>query len=156
MIFGIVELLLLFVVLGGLLVLFIFFYKNIQDLMYEVAPHNQQVPPTNIWLMFIPLFNLVYGFIIYPKIADSVRFELEERDHSQPGDYGRGLGVTLPILRVCQIIPILKYLAFVGWLIVLIVYWVKMAEFKKALRSLPAVSASGAGVKFNASNDLLD
>jgi hypothetical protein len=154
MIFGIVELLILFVVLAGFLILFIFFYKTIQDLMYEVSPHNRQVPPTNIWLMFIPLFNIVYGFIIYPKIADSVRLELEERGHAQAGDYGRGLGITLPILRICLIVPILKYLVLVGWLIVWIMYWVKMADYKNMLRS--SAGGAGTGVRLTGNNDLLD
>jgi hypothetical protein len=139
---------------AGLLLLFVFYYKNIQDMMLEVAPHNQQVPPSNIWLMFIPLFNLVYGFIIYPKVCDSVRLEFQERGESQGGDYGRGLAIALPILRICMIIPLLNWLAFPGWLIVWIIYWVKMAEFKKQLRALPK-TADG-GVKFSANNDLLD
>lgn len=156
--FGLIWLLFVIIILGGFLTLFIFFFKNINDLMNEVAPHNQQVPPGNIWLMFIPLFNLVYGFIIYPKVCDSVRLEFEERGHADGGDYSRGLGVTLPILRVCGIIPILNYLSGIGWLIVWIIFWVKTAEYKNQLRSLPAVSASGAGtgVKFTANNDLLD
>lgn len=152
---GLIEILSLLIVLGGFLVLFVLFYKNIQDLMYEIAPHNRQVPPTNIWLMFIPLFNIVYGFIIYPKVCDSVRLELEERAQVQQGDYGRGLSVAMPVLRACMIVPFLNYLAMVVWLVIWIVFWVKTAEHKNTLRSLPAANAGGTGIKFT-DTDLLD
>lgn len=157
-VFGLVYVLFLLILIGGMITLMVFYYKNLQDTLKEVAVHNQQIPPGNVWLMFIPLFNIVYGFILYPKISDSIRLEFEERGHSQPGDYARGIGITMPILSVCGIIPVLGYLAGVANLVLWIVYWVKMSEFKNTLRSLPAVSASGVGtgVKFTASNDLLD
>lgn len=142
--------------IGGLITLYVFYLKNLQDTLKEVAPHNLQMPAVNVWLMFIPGFNLVYGFIMYPKIAESIRREFEERGAPQIGDYGKGLGLTLPILRVSMVVPILNFLAAIGILVVWIIYWVKMAELKKILRMTPAVSGVATGVKFTTNNDLLD
>jgi uncharacterized paraquat-inducible protein A len=53
----------------------VFYLLNLQNLLKEIEPKNRLVEPTNVWLMFIPLFNIVYPFILYPKICDSVKNE---------------------------------------------------------------------------------
>lgn len=149
------PLLLILVILGGFIVLYVFYLKNLQDLLKEVSDHNRQVPAVNVWLMFIPLFNIVYPFILYPKISESVRLEFEERNESQDGDYGKGLGITLGALGAVGILPIpqmIKSFIGLGNLVILIVFWVKMAEFKNRLRSMP----KGDGVRLSGRADLLD
>lgn len=149
------PLLLILLILGGLIVLYVFYLKNLQDLLKEVSDHNRQVPAANVWLMFIPLFNVVYAFILYPKISESVRFEFQDRGEHQDGDYGKGLGITLGALGAVGIIPIpqmFKSLIGLGNLVILIVFWVKMAEFKNKLRSMP----KGDGFRLSERADLLD
>lgn len=146
---GFVEILLILMVS---VVIAVFYLKNLQDTMLEVAPANRQVPAVNVWLMFIPLFNIVYGFILYPKICDSLRTEFEERGHPQPGDYCRALGLTMPILNICGVIPVLGGLAGLAGLVILIIFWVKMAEFKNKLRSMPPAG----GMRMSSNPDILD
>jgi len=134
----------------------VFYLKNLQDLLKECDPSNVQMPPVNVWLMFIPLFNIVYGFIMYPKITESIRREFESRNAPQEGDYLKALGMTMPILNVVGLVPVqaLKGIVGLGSLVVFIIYWVKAAEFKNKLRSLP--KADAAGVRFSDNPDLLD
>ncbi len=139
--------------LGGVITVAVFYLKNLQDTLKEVSPKNRQVEPGNVWLMFIPLFNIVYPFILYPKISDSLRAEFTERGRPQAGDYYRSIGITMPILGLCGVIPLLGVLASIGNLVLWIMYWVKMAEFKKLLRSIPKTSDS---MVISDSTDLLD
>ncbi|HLP54461.1 MAG TPA: hypothetical protein VK151_05505 [Fluviicola sp.] len=136
------------------IVLYAFYLKNLQDLLNEVSEQNRQVPASNVWLMFIPLFNIVYRFILYPKISESLRLEFEERESPRNGDYLKGLGLVLGILGVVNVIPIdaLKSLTSLGILIIWIVFWVKTAEFKNQLRSMP----KGDGIRLSSREDLLD
>jgi hypothetical protein len=147
-------LLITIVLLIVVIVLYVFYLKNLQELMNEVSVHNRQVPPVNVWLMFIPLFNIVYRFILYPKISESLRLEFEERQYPREGDYLKGLGLTLGIMGVVNILPIqiFKTLSALGILIVWIIYWVKTAEYKNQLRSMP----KGDGVRLSGREDLLD
>jgi hypothetical protein len=138
--------------LGGVITVAVLYLKNLQDTLKECDAKNQQVPPVNVWLMFIPLFNLIYPFILYPKISESLKREFESRNSPQEGDYGRSLGITLPILGVCGIIPVLGIFAGIGNLVVFIIFWVKMAEFKNKLRAIPKAD----GVRFSSNSDLLD
>jgi hypothetical protein len=140
--FGATEMLVLLIpIVAGVIVLFVFYLKNLQDLLRECNPKNQQVPPGNVWLMFIPLFNYVYGFILYPKISESIKREFEHRNAPQPGDYLKALGLTMPILTVVGLIPIpiriIDTIISLSSLVVLIMYWVQSAKMKNLLRSLP-------------------
>ena len=146
-------LMIMLIVFAAAILVAVFYLKNIQDTLKEVSPHNQQMPPANVWLMFIPLFNIVYGFIMYPKISESLRLEFEERGDDRPGDYLKNLGITMPILNVCGVIPVLGGFAALANLIILIIYWVKLAEFKTQLQM--GTPASGMKKTF-ADNDLLD
>jgi hypothetical protein len=66
----------------------------------------------------------------------------------------KGLGLTLGIIGVVNIIPIsaLKTITSLGILVIWIVYWVKTAEMKNQLRSME----KGNGVRLSSREDLLD
>lgn len=143
------------IIIAAAVVVAVFYLKNLQDLLRECDPVNRQIPPGNVWLMFIPLFNIVYGFIMYPKISETLKREFEYRDAPQSGDYLKGLGMAMPILNVVGLIPVqaIKGVVGLGSLVTVIIYWVKSAEMKNKLRSLPKGEG---GVKLSANPDLLD
>lgn len=137
------------------ILIYVFYLKNLQDLLKECEKSNLQMPPANVWLMFIPFFSIVYGFIMYPKISESIKREFESRNAPQSGDYLKTLGIVMPILSAVGLIPVdaLKGIVGLAGLVIFIIYWVKSAEMKNKLRSLPK---GNDGVKFSANPDLLD
>lgn len=140
------------IVLAGVILIAVFYLMNLQNLLKEITPSNRQVEPGNVWLMFIPLFNIIYPFILYPKITDSVKLEMESRGIAETGDYGRGIGIALPVTGLCGIIPVIGILASLANLVLFILFWVKMAGYKNTLKN----SSPGDG-SFSVSNgDLLD
>ncbi|WP_430402372.1 hypothetical protein [Fluviicola sp.] len=135
--------------------IYVFYLKNLQDLLKECDQSNLQMPPVNVWLMFIPFFSIVYAFIMYSKISESVKREFESRNAPQSGDYLKTLGMVMAVLGVVGLIPLdaLKGIAGLASLVIFIIYWVKAAEMKNKLRSLPKGEG---GVKFSDNPDLLD
>jgi hypothetical protein len=111
----------------------VFYLLNLQNLLKEVNPKNRLVEPSNVWLMFIPLFNIIYPFFLYPKISDSVKKEYQERGIEKSGDFSRGIGVAMPILGLCGWIPVIGSLASLANLVLFIIFWVKTAEYKNEL-----------------------
>lgn len=139
--------------IGIYLAIYIPYLLNLQNLLKECNQKNLQgFSPSNVWLMFIPLFNIVYAFILYGKISEILRREFTYRGKNMQGDYGKSLGLTLAILPLTSIVPILGSLAGIANLVVFIIYWVKMAEFKNTLKSTPK---DGNGTISN-NADLLD
>lgn len=143
----------LFALLVGLAIA-IMYYLTIQNTLKEVSPANRTIEPTNVWLMFIPIFNIVYGFIMYPKIAESLKAEFESRNAPQTGDYLKTLGIMMPILSIAGIIPVLGGLAGLANLVIWIIYWVKINEMKNLLRTTPKLE--GSAKVATSADDLLD
>ena len=111
----------------------VFYLLTLQNVLKEVSNNNRLVPAANVWLMFIPLFNLIYPFILYPKISDSVRNEYETRGLDPKGDFSRQLGIAMPILALCGIVPFIGIFASIANLVLFIIFWVKMGEYKNEL-----------------------
>lgn len=141
----------LFIFIAVAILISVLYLLNLQNLMKEVSPSNREVEPSNVWLLFIPLFNLIYPFILYPKISASVKKEYESRGISKDGDFGRSIGITMPILSLCGWIPVLGGLAGLANFVLFIVFWVKMAGFKNEL-----IATKGRIGGLSANADLLD
>ena len=144
-----VILAIIFAVLIGVTIM-VFYLLNLQNALKQVGESRRLVPPSNVWLMFIPLFNLIYAFILYPRISDSIKAEYEYRGLEPEGDFGRAIGITIPILGLCSLIPILGF-AHIGTLVLFIIFWVKISGYKTKLQNTPLD-----GGVFEGNKDLLD
>ena len=117
----------------------ILFLLNLQRTLEEVSEHNLQIRPGRVWLLLIPLFSAGYAFYLFPKMSESLRLEFLERENPQTGDYGLGLGRAYAILGVIGLfddaLGQLGTLISLGVLVVMILLWVKMAQFKKILHN---------------------
>jgi hypothetical protein len=123
---------LIFIVIAALVV-GILYLLTLQNLLNRVKPENRTVSPGNVWLLLIPIFNWIYPFILYPKISESVSKEFQSRGIPADGDFGKGLGITIPILTLCGIIPVIGALAGLANLVIWIIFWAKMAKYKNQL-----------------------
>jgi sugar phosphate permease len=124
----------LFVIVG--LAVGIAYLFTLQRALAHCAPQNRAVSPGEVWLSLIPLFNLVWQFILVSRIADTLDREFQSRGGPQsavPDDYGRGIGTTMCILSVVSIIPYLGILTGLAGLVCFIVYWVKIAGYSRLL-----------------------
>ena len=129
---GIGIVIILFTALIGIVVA-VLYLLNLQNLLKRISVENRVVEPGNVWLMLIPIFNLVYAFILYPKISESVKNEFLKRGLSDSGDYGKSLGTAMAVLGLCGFIPSLGGFAGIADLVIWIIYWVKMSEYKSKL-----------------------
>ncbi len=134
----IVLVMLVFIVV--VLLVFILFLLNLKRMLNQVNPDNRMVAPANVFLMLIPIFSLVYGFILFPKISESIRKEYESRGKIIPGDCLKVLGYVFAGLMVLS--TIINYIetpfsgiVSLSLLTILIIYWVKSAQIKNELRS---------------------
>ena len=131
---GILALLLLLLLV---IPIYVFYCLNIQRMLKEIGEERRAVPHQNIWLMFIPFFNIIYPFIFYPKVSESIAAEYEYRGMPSNGDHEKGLGLALSILPLCGFIPFLNILTSIGQLVVFIVYWSRISHHRRQFRSNP-------------------
>jgi hypothetical protein len=123
----------------------IFFLITQQKTLKSIQPNNRLMEPGMVWLQLIPLFGIVWQFIVVSRISDSLKNEFNSwaNDNSILGDTeslnltnGRptyDIGLAYCILFCCSIIPFLGFFASIAGLVCWILYWVKLSEFKNKI-----------------------
>ena len=109
----------------------IFFLLTLQKTLNAISPENRMMPPSNVWLMLIPLFNIVWQFIMVDKIAQSVTAECARLNipakEAKP-TYNNGLA-----WNICNILSFIPLIGGLASLVTFILYWVKVNEFKNLI-----------------------
>lgn len=121
------------VFLGLFLIPVIFFLLTLQNTLKAISPENRRMPPSNVWLLFIPLFNLVWQFIVVDRIAQSIGAECARLNipvNDPKPTYGIGLA-----WNICNCIAFIPFFGGLASLVTFIIYWVKVAEFKKLIEA---------------------
>lgn len=136
--------------LGGLagLALLIAYLLTLQRALERCAPRNRTVSPGKVWLSLIPLFNIVWQFILVSRIAETLRREFDFRGVTQPAsqdDYGRGVGLAMCVLAVISFIPLVGIPTGLAGCICWIVYWVKISGYSKTLE-MAITDTAGVGL----------
>ncbi len=114
----------------------IFYLLTLHRTLDLCAPHNRKIPPGQVWLILIPLFGIVWHFLVVGYVADSLAAEFQQRNiHADENRPGYNIGRTFLILQICGIVPFLGILSSVAGLVCWIIYWVKIAGYKTMLEN---------------------
>jgi hypothetical protein len=87
-------------------------------LLEKIPPQDRRQEPALALLLLIPLFNLVWAFWVYPRIAESLAAHFRRVGDTSVDDCGATLAL---VICVCQIVPGVNLVA----LICEIVFFVK-------------------------------
>ncbi|MBX9784934.1 MAG: hypothetical protein K2X48_16710 [Chitinophagaceae bacterium] len=134
------------VFLGILLTISILFLITQQNTFKAISPENRLMPPGNVWLQLIPLFNFYWVFVVVNKLSESISLEYSRLNIPDSEQYPtRGIGLTTAIVYFVALIPVelIKGLASLAWMVCFIIYWVKIYQCKNKIIA-------------NRGNDLLD
>lgn len=127
----------------------ILYILTLKRALEKCAPSSQTMSPGKLWLQFIPLFNIVWHFIIVSNMAKSLENEFRLRSIPEDSEPGKGIGMAMCILAACGIIPVLGVFASLAAFVCWIMYWVKISGYSKMLDGVPrpalyqSASASG-------------
>jgi len=138
------------------LIAYIFFLVAEQNTLRSIKPHNQKMPPGHIWLQLIPVFNLVWQFIVVNRIADSIRAEIDDRistsflgdpepvflnDKTPRPTYSIGLATYILSLGSFMSFfePLETFGSYVSiaFLVCWIVYWTQIVQYKNKFLKHP-------------------
>jgi hypothetical protein len=140
MLFHPVHLMLFFMVGVVFLIPAIFYLLTLQNALSKCAPPSRTMEPAMVWLLLIPLFSLIWSFIVVMALAKSIGNEYRRRGIPCPDPLpGQNIGMAMCICGCCGVIPIINLLAGPAAFVLWIVYWVKIAEFSRLL-DLPSAA----------------
>jgi hypothetical protein len=124
-------------VLVFMLVPAVFYLLTLQKALARCSEQARTTSPESVWLMLIPLFNVVYQFILVANIARSLSNEFARRGIAHADrEPGKSIGIAMCVLNIGAVIPVLWIPLGLAGLVCWIVYWVKIADFS-AMIALP-------------------
>jgi len=133
--------------LGILLIPWFFFLLNLNGLLERVREEHRAMPPSYVWLNFIPVFCLGWFLYTVVKVRDSVRAQYDARGWRPEGDFGYNVGIAAGVLWIASVffwwIPFIGWLLGIGWLVCWIIYWLKTSDLKKRLDEGTALRGGG-------------
>lgn len=136
---GFQEMLLIVVILFLFLIPSIFFMINLQNTLKAVEPQNRTMQPANVWLMLVPVLNVVWIFMVVSAIGNSTKAQLEQYGVYSSERPTYNIGLAWAICSLCNWIPVLGGFAALASIILFIVYWIKVNEVRKQLLVLSQV-----------------
>jgi hypothetical protein len=103
-------------------------------LLKKCSPSSRTMQPGMVWLLLIPVFNIVWSFLVVSALGKSLgnEFTLRGIASTEP-EPGKTLGMTMCVCQACGIIPFLNFLAIPAGLVLWTIYWVKMAGYARML-----------------------
>ena len=112
----------------------IFYLLMLQKALTRCSPELRAMDPNMVWLMLIPIFGIVWHFIIVNNMAKSLGAEFAKRniiiEETEPG---KKTGMPMCILSACGIIPFIGILAGIAALVFWVMYWIKISEYSEKL-----------------------
>jgi hypothetical protein len=114
--------------------MFAFFCFTLQKAFLSVTETNRKMPASNVWLLFIPLFNFYWQFVVINRLSESFGLEYDRLNLTKPELYPtRSVGIAAAVIYFITFIPLIKGFAVFAWLICFIVYWVKVSQCSKLI-----------------------
>ncbi|MFQ5734608.1 MAG: hypothetical protein ACE5KM_21960, partial [Planctomycetaceae bacterium] len=96
----------------------------------RVPAEYREMEPGAVWLLMIPLFNLIWLFFVVQRIPRSFQNYFEAHERHDYGDCGAQLGLWYAICSVGSMIPYLGACVGIAALILMIMFLVKPSEMK--------------------------
>jgi hypothetical protein len=130
----------------GFIIPVIIFILTQQRTLQLIHPENRRLSPGLVWLQLIPLFGIIWQFLVISRISNSIRDELntptgelifseETVPHNTRPTYM--VGISYATLLCISLLPfmLVKGIAALAGLIVWVIYWVQLSHYKKKLKA---------------------
>lgn len=138
---GSAEMLVL-LVLGALIIPTIFHLFTLQTALSRCSAESRTLPPGLVWLGLIPLFNLIWSFVLVISIAKSLGNEFRRRGIVESSSPGVAVGLAMSICAISFADPFLGIWGAVAGYVLWVVYWVMIARYSSRI-AVPSVNESG-------------
>lgn len=119
----------------------IFYILTLQKALERCALSSRTMQPGMVWLLLVPLFNMIWSFFVVLALARSLSNEFGRRGIPSPeAEPGQSIGLAMCICTCCGLIPLLGVLASLATVVLWIMYWVKIAGYSQALAQPPVMT----------------
>jgi hypothetical protein len=89
--------------------------------------------PYLVWLLIVPLFNVIWHFVVVLSLSKSLHREFEHRGMNERPAPGRNVGLATSILLIAGLVPYLDFLLAIS-VLCWIVYWHQISGYAAKLQ----------------------
>lgn len=109
-----------------------FFLVTLYRTTEQISIQSRRLAPAQVLLLLIPLFNLIWMFVVINKLANSIRQECDRLNisYSQPTPT-KDIGNIYALLAIASLMPVIGFFFGLGALICWIIYWTQVARYRK-------------------------
>ena len=137
---------LLFLISEAIALLFVLSLKKTLE---KCSPPSRAMDPGMLWLLMIPLVNMVMNFMVVSNMAKSLANEFRARGIQSPeAEPGKPVGIAFSscgaiLIALAFVAPGLEGIAGLVYCVLFGFYWKKMNDFSRMLDSVPAPAYPG-------------
>lgn len=99
----------------------------------RIPPQHRKMEPSLVWLLLIPLFNLVWNFFVFLRLPESYNSYFATVGQPNRADTLRTIGLVFAIVAACSIVPCINVLAGPAALVLLIIFLVQAWSLKNEI-----------------------
>jgi hypothetical protein len=112
----------------GLLVPGILYILTLRWALLRCAPRNRALSPNLTWLLLLPLFGVLWHFVVVLCVSRTFRNEYQELSLGSASRLAEFLGLTMCIMSVLAFVPPIAGFTGLFALLCWIAYWVQIAR----------------------------
>ncbi len=111
----------------------ILFLRMLEQTLTRCAPESRTLPPRRVWLILVPLWNVVWLFVVVNALSNSLHREFTRRGIVAEPRPAHRLGTVYAILMAMAIIPVLGIPAFLAGALVGLRYGIRIKAYSGML-----------------------
>ena len=128
------------VVATSFLIPVILYLLTLYRAMGRCSPESRAMAPALVWLLIIPVFNVIWNFVVVLAVSKSLHNEFARRDMQEDPAPGKTIGLAMSILSVVSVIPHLGLIG-IACVICWVIYWIKIAGYSAKLKQTTGESS---------------
>ncbi len=90
----------------------------------------QKIVPGLVFLLVVPVFNLVWIFVVVLKVSQSFQAYFASRQRAGVGDAGQAIGLAWAITAIASLLPLIGFLSAVASIVLMVLYLMKITQLK--------------------------
>ena len=118
------------------LIVVAFMSYSVKQTLLLMKKENRCILPNQVWFMLVPFLNIYWNFVVVRRLTDSLNNEFFDRKVAVEENPSQSKGYWFAGSFLVFNFPLPLFVGFVAWIvsfICLILYWVKINEFKNLL-----------------------
>jgi len=108
--------------------------------MNKISLAARPVPGWTVWLSYIPAAGPIWAVVFAVMLSSAIKKDFLLAGRADHNDGALPFSIGMAVTLLCCFIPFVNLVAFPAYVVVWILYWVKIAEISKRMPILPVVS----------------